>query len=412
MGKDLKGRNLGKGICQRKDKRYSARFTVRYRGGLRVEKIFNNVHDAKKWLVDAQYAAAHGMPIPAIKEQIPGVTDGLNSYMTVDEWFEFWFKNLICDRAPNTQRNHKDRYERNIKPIIGNIRLCDLKPLHCKKVITKMETEDGYAGGTVHQAYNTMGSLLRSALDNGLIHRHPMAGLKPSKPVKAKDDIKVLTTEEQAAFLEVAKHSNNYLQYALILETGLRTSELIGLTWDNIDWKAHTLSVTKTLEYRWSTGTWRAGPPKTPTSYRTIQLTDKAYAILKQAYEERQYRKKAPGLSQELPYMDIRSGKEKMLYMSDLVFVNFRTGMPSKNSSYDTHLYKLCDKAGIRHFCMHALRHTFATRAIEAGVDPYVLQKILGHSSIRTTMDRYVHVTDDAMNKAVAKFQSAYGDTI
>ena len=98
--------------------------------------------------------------------------------------------------------------------------------------------------------------------------------------------------------------------------------------------------------------------------------------------------------------------------MSDLVFVNFRTGMPSKNSSYDTHLYKLCDKAGIRHFCMHALRHTFATRAIEVGVGPYVLQKILGHSSIRTTMDRYVHVTDDAMNKAVAKFQSAYGDTI
>ena len=53
--------------------------------------------------------------------------------------------------------------------------------------------------------------------------------------------------------------------------------------------------------------------------------------------------------------------------MRDLVFINWRTGEPAKNSSYDTHLYKLCDEAGIERFCMHALRHTYATRAIEKG---------------------------------------------
>lgn len=94
------------------------------------------------------------------------------------------------------------------------------------------------------------------------------------------------------------------------------------------------------------------------------------------------------------------------LVMRDLVFINWRTGEPAKNSSYDTHLYKLCDEAGIEKFCMHALRHTYATRAIGCGVQPKVLQKLLGHASIKTTMDRYVHVTSESLDQAVRQFES------
>lgn len=192
----------------------------------------------------------------------------------------------------------------------------------------------------------------------------------------------------------------------MLLETGLRTSELIGLTWDSIDWKNRTLTVNKTLEYRHKRHYWRAGPPKTRNSYRTIPLTERAYQILKSCYDERKEWKEAETLSQVLEYMDKRTGETRCLVMRDLVFVNYRTGEPAKNSSYDTHLYKLCDQAGIKRFCMHALRHTYATRAIESGMQPKVLQKLLGHASIKTTMDRYVHVTDDSMIHAVRTFEA------
>lgn len=388
MGKNNKGKECGKGIYQRKDGRYSARYYAK--SGKRVEKYFDTLPQARRWLADARYEDQHDL--------LPVSTD-----MTVDTWFEFWINNLICDLSPNSIRNYRERYQFNIQPILGKMRLCDVKPMHCKAVLNRMEAL--YAGSTIRQTYITMGTMFRAAVMNDMLIKHPMDGVRYTKPVRAVDDIKYLTEEEQESFLETAKTSHNYRQYALLLETGLRTGEMIGLTWDSIDWKNRTLTISKSLEYRYKTRVWRAGPPKTMKSYRTIPLTDTAYQILKSCYDERESRKESDELSQILEYMDRRTGETKVLVMKDLVFFNYRTGKPNKNSSYDTHLYKLCDTAGIRRFGMHALRHTYATRAIERGVPPKVLQQLLGHASIKTTMDRYVHVTDDSMAKAVRLFE-------
>lgn len=393
MGKNLKGKECGKGICQRKDGYYVARFVGR--DGKRHEQYFTSIPEARNWLEEARYADKHN-----------GVTG--TPYMTVDEWFKYWIEEINADLSPNTRRNYTDRYVHNIQPVIGKMQLVDVKPLHCKNILNQMEED--YAGSTIRQAYITMGSMFHSALMNSLISKHPMDSVKYNKPVKAPNEIKFLTIEEQEKFLEAAKRSHNYYQYALILETGLRTGEMIGLTWDAIDWEKRTLTVNKTLEFRHKQEFWRAGPPKTQHSYRTIPLTNRAYNILREIEQSRAYRKESDQLNQKLEYIDRRTGKKNVMVLSDLVFLNYRTGMPAKNSSYDTHLYKLCDEAGIKHFCMHALRHTYATRAIERGVQPKVLQKLLGHGSIKTTMDKYVHVTDDSMLRAVQQFESASCD--
>ncbi len=121
MGKNLKGKECGKGICQRKDGLYFARFVDRSKK--RHDKYFKTLPEARNWLDDARYADKH--------DSIFVPTD-----MTVNAWFEFWIENIVGDLAPNTRRNYRERYKKNIQPVIGKILLSDVKPMHCKIVLT------------------------------------------------------------------------------------------------------------------------------------------------------------------------------------------------------------------------------------------------------------------------------------
>lgn len=408
MGKSLNGKELGEGISQRKDGRYSARY--RSINGKRVEKYFGSVPEAKKWLEKAKYEdrnlkklAPFDMVAKDILEndsQLVPLSD-----MTVDQWFDFLLKNIVADRAYNTRRNYTERYYKNIKPVIGNVKLNEVQLFQCEKVLNNMKQNPKYSNSTIKQTYITMGTLFKAAKRHRAIEVHPMDELEMRFPQKEKSDINFLSLEDETKFFEQAKRSHNYDQYQFIRETGIRCGELIALCFSDIDWDEGTIDINKTMEYRYKSGEWRAGSPKTLAGYRTLHLTKKAYKILQRLYEGRSERYEADELNQILEFTDKKTNKKRYLNMKDLVFVNYRTGMPTKNSSYNTHLYKLCEEAGIEPFSMHTLRHTYATRCIEAGVSPKALQKNLGHESYATTCDIYVGLSDESKRDAVNLFE-------
>ena len=297
MGKDLKGKELGKGLGQRKDNgMYYARCR-NYRGE-RKECCFKTLPEAKNWRQEQLYLRLH-----------PESQTVVSPDMTVDAWFNNWINRISDDLAPNTIRNYQERYEHNIQPFIGSMRLRDVKPMDCDAIFKAMKKN--YADSTIDQTYTTIGTFFKNAKDNGFIDKHPLDGSRYKKSTQAAHEARVLTVEEQKRFLEAAKSSHNYAQYALILETGLRTGEMIGLTWDAINWEKRTLTVNKTLEFRYKQDEWRAGPPKTESSYRTIPLTDTAYDILRIIYDTREYRNESNGLSTVLTFMDRKTGQKR-----------------------------------------------------------------------------------------------------
>lgn len=364
MGKDLKGKELGVGISQQSDKLYVARFTDKF--GIRKTKRFKKLQECRQWIADASYISKHS--------DIENASDIL-----VDTWYEYWIGIKKQTVRPNTVRNYSERYEKNIKGIIGKKLLSEVKPIHCQKIFSDM-AEQGYKTTTIYQTRITLYNMLEFAKENDVILSNPCKKSVKSDMGKPSEKKVALTIDEQRKFLMAAAGQSYENQYKFMLQTGLRTGELVGLKWDDIDFGKRTVTISRTMEYRYKVGEWRVGPPKSKSGYRTIPLTDEAIRILKDQKE--------------------KNSKIKVINIEwrDQVFLS-RKGEPVKNSTYDTALFKICDKAEIRKFCMHILRHTFATRCIEAGMIPKTLQKILGHSNIGITMDLYVDATEEEKTK-------------
>ncbi len=377
MGKDLKGKELGVGLNQRKDGRYQARFT-RF-NGQRSEKNFVKVTEARSWLNEQRYL-----------DSITATGD-----MTVDEWYNYWienFKNGIV--KDNTTKNYKQRYEYNIKNEIGLIKLQDIRQLHCQKILNNMFDSGRYSNGTMELTQITLHALFKGAVENDYLQKNPAENLKLKRRDNDNEERRVLTRQEQKIFKEYAKNTLYNNAYCLVLETGLRAGEVGGLQWNDIDFENGVINVQRTILQDAQKGGFYFGTPKTKKSKRKIPLTNEAVSILN---------------NQKMLQCKLRmKSKNWNSYWDGLVFTTVN-GNPVGASTFRSMMIRIVKNINFdrqynaqnglyeefQHCYMHSLRHTFATRCIENGVQPKTLQKILGHSTLSTTMDLYVHVTDE-----------------
>ena len=374
MGKDLKGKELGMGLCQKKDGRYSARFTKK--DGKRSEKNFKKLTEAREWLNEQKYL-----------DSTIGTSD-----MTVDCWYQHWISNYKEGIVSNnTTKNYKNRYQVSIKKEIGNMKLSDVKQIHCQRILNDMFDIGQYSYGTIELTQITLHAIFKGAIENGYLYRNPADGLKLKRRNADEEERRVLTREEQRIFKEYAKNTLYYNAYCLVLETGLRVGEIGGLKWDDIDFDKKCLYVKRTILQE--KGGFYFGKPKSRLSKRKVPLTNEAISIL-QAQKSLQNK------------LRIKS-KDWHSEWDGLVFTTingnpvgsstFRTMMIRivKNINFDRQCSNPDSYEEFEHIYMHSLRHTFATRCIENGVNPKALQKMLGHSTLSITMDLYVHVTDE-----------------
>ena len=366
MGKDLRGKEIGDGIYQQPNGTYCARFVDKF--GKRKSKRSKKLQEVRQWIADARYIDEHS--------DLNQATD-----MIVDAWYDYWIGIKKQTVRPNTVRNYTERYERNIKKVIGSKLLTEVKPVHCQKIFSDM-AEEGYKTTTIYQTRIALYNMLEFAKENDVIITNPCKKSVKSDMGKPSEKKEALTIDVQKKFLDAVVGYSYENQYRFILQTGLRTGELTGLRWSDIDFDNRTMKIERTMEYRYKVGEWRVGPPKSKSGYRTIPLTDEAIRILKDQRAKNRSLKLIP------------------IEWTDTVFL-CRKGTPVKNSTYDTGLFKYCDRVGIPRFSMHVLRHTFATRCIEGGMKPKTLQKILGHSNIGITMNLYVHITEDEKHREI-----------
>lgn len=376
MGKDLRGKELGEGVSQRKDGKYIARY--RMRDGTRPEKTFTNVTEALIWLTTERYNYEHSEV-----GQMLGST-------TMNDWFDYWINSIkLYQVKKTTLKGYVSKYKTHIRDHLGHMKLSNIKTIHCQNLITDMIKKD-LSPETIKLVKNLLYSVLESAKDNELIDKNPVNKSIIVKSSKKKKEPRVLTKEEQAFFLQELKSCRNYNLFAFLLQTGLRIGEETALKWSDIDFEKKEMYIQRNLYFDEDTRKYVETTPKSKSGFRTVPLTDEAISIL----QSQKHRMKK--LLRKKSTVDFQ--------FIDYVFIN-QNGKPFCRSNLDGVLATFCKENNMEHFSLHSLRHTFATRCIESGMKPKTLQKILGHSSITITMDTYVHTTEEELHSEMAKLQ-------
>lgn len=324
----------------------------------------------------------------------------MDNKITVDQWFFTWlFDFKSKDLAPSTFECYEGVYRLYIKDSdIGDIRLIDLRTAHLQRYYTKLLDIDKLDASNVRRINKTLKTCLKEAVKQGYLQKNWCDDVNLPK-VKKEDNIKALSKDDQLRLLEALKGVDLELLITFALGTGLRLGEVLGLKWNDIDFKEHSLSVKRSV--RRVVEIQRDGirnrvlkevPPKTENSFRIVPIPDTILLKLK-SYKKVQNK------------LILSLGEDYQ--NNNYVFCN-NDGTIMDPKKPNRRLSSVLKSNDIELITFHGLRHTYCTRLFEAGVPPKTVQSLVGHSDIETTMNIYTHVMKETKMEAVDKINSIF----
>ena len=394
MGKDLKGKELGRGLSQRPDGRYMGR--------AQIEGHSITLYDRK--LKDLKAKLAVAVDEAKRSNLLPGV-DGKS--VTLSEWFEEWFVKYKEYKAPMLKDGGSPSYKRKFLNYygtrIGSKPLADIRQIHVQTAIADM-LKEGRTSRSVREATGILQSCVEAAIANGLMFLNPVLGVMIPKCEKV--ERRVLTVEEQEIFLGYLKATKSWYEemYKFMLLTGMRIGEVGGLQWEDVDFTSRFIYVKRSLTYQYEDGKkiMRLTSPKTENSVRKIPFFGETREVLEKQFEKVKRKREDLGKRWRQPeeygnlvfLTSMGSPIGRYSIESDMRYVTQQINDMLKTEA----LYSGGIPKNFERVHPHALRHTFATRCFEKGMTPRAVQEIMGHANYNTTVS-YTHVLDDIKSK-------------
>lgn len=346
----------------------------------------------------------------ALKDQAEGIKPETRC-VTVNDMYALWSQ-LKRGLKDNTFQNYRYLYDAFVKPSLGKKRLSSLVKSDVKRFYNTLADERGLTISTIDSVHTVLHQILDMAVDDAIIRVNPSSNvLKELKLTHARPDKRrALSAVEEQRFLGFLRSSEQYRHwypvFALLLGTGLRVGEAVGLRWCDVDFDANVIDVNHTLVYyrHAVNGCYcNVHTPKTRNGVRRVPML----GTVKEALHLEKQRQTDSGIT----------CTKSIDGYTDFIFVN-RFGDPQHQGTLNKALRRIIrdynelelarrtePKVFLPHFSCHILRHTFATRMCEAGVNIKVMQEVLGHADVSTTLNIYADATAEFQQAVFSDFE-------